>query len=185
MAEMEHGYAADEICVIDNESYIGNAASPVRPETYYSMFVNENRFTMLAPLQSSYSECGYTITFAGLRSDSEMVPGILCPPETADRDNYFQMVKEGFDNLEDYEKDNYTGVTFGDIRTTDINGNEVAYMEVTYTDEAGTGILDTFSFEERPSGNAFLTEYRCRRDDVSDGLGALYQLYGNLTFYTE
>ncbi len=185
MAEMEHGYAADEICVIDNESYIGNAASPVRPETYYSMFVNENRFTMLAPLQSSYSECGYTITFAGLRSDSEMVPGILCPPETADRDNYFQMVKEGFDNLEDYEKDNYTGVTFGDIRTTAINGNEVAYMEVTYTDEAGTGILDTFSFEERPSGNAFLTEYRCRRDDVSDGLGALHQLYGNLTFYTE
>lgn len=185
MAMANYGYAADEICVIDNTDYIGSAEAPRQPETYYSLFIHDNKVTLLAPLQSSYMDCGYTICFAGEDTNYDMAPGIIVPPETVDRDRYFEMVKEGFNNLEDYEKDDYIGIEFGDISTVSMNGNTISYMEVRYSDTANNAILDTFSFEERPSGNAFLTEYRCRQNEAADGAEALGILYGKLTFYTE
>lgn len=185
MAMANYGYASDEICVIDNTDYIGSAEAPRQPETYYSLFIHDNKVTLLAPLQSSYMDCGYTICFAGEDTNYDMAPGIIVPPETVDRDRYFEMVKEGFNNLEDYEKDDYIGIEFGDISTVSMNGNTISYMEVRYSDTANNAILDTFSFEERPSGNAFLTEYRCRQNEAADGAEALGILYGKLTFYTE
>ena len=184
MAKPGGSSEVSEICVYEND-FAGSPESPRTPETYYSMFMEDYRLTMIEPLNHSYLDCGFTIVYGDREFESDMSPGLVRPPVAADQDRYFQMVKTGFSDLSDYEKENYQNVQYGEVRTANINGHTVAYMEATYHDDENNEILDTFSFEETPQGNNFLTEYRCRQAEFSDGGAALEYLYSRLTFYTE
>ena len=184
MAKPRGSSEVSEICVYEND-FAGSPESPRTPETYYSMFMEDYSLTMIEPLNHSYLDCGFTIVYGDREYESDMYPGLVHPPVAADQDRYFQMVKTGFSDLSDYEKENYQNVQYGEVRTANINGHTVAYMEATYHDDENNEILDTFSFEETPQGNNFLTEYRCRQAEFSDGGAALEYLYSRLTFYTE
>ena len=184
MARPGGSNVVSEICVYEND-FAGSPESPRTPETYFSMYLDDDRLTMMAPLSGSYLDCGFTIVYGDREYERDMSPSVIRPPVAADQDRYFQMVKTGFSDIADYEKENYQNVQYGEVRTANINGHTVAYMEATYHDDENNEILDTFSFEERPGGNLFLAEYRCRQDEFSDGGAALEYLYSRLTFYTE
>ena len=184
MAKKTDSNEVSEICVYEND-FAGSPESPRTPETYFSRYMDDDKLTMIAPLDSSYLSCGFSIVYGDKEYERDMSASLVRPPVAADQDRYFQMVKRGFSDIEDYQKENFQNVQYGEVRTANINGHTVAYMEATYHDEENNEILDTFSFEETPGGNNFLTEYRCRQAEFSDGGAALEYLYSRLTFYTE
>lgn len=183
-----------EICVINNEAFIGTGSEPVQTPTYFEQRADTFRYTMMEPMAVSKLNTGYTVMYAAPDSfkdsikfsDLEMDIADLSIPAVSDRNTFFRLASEYLEYngyLYDYDIYDYWADGLNTITTED--GHVVTYKELHYKDHAWQEILDVIAYEERPDGFAFLSEYRIPAEKYRDGKEAVNALYSMLTFYTD
>ncbi len=180
----EHKY--QELCVIDTGAYFGTADEPLSPGKHLWSDAGPTSCSIGHYLDSSLLNCGLTVMYADdMPSYVSCIPDNLVPPFTSGRDTFFQTIRDVYADPPSYSSDNYNECTISDVKKLTIDGHNLEYMELSYTDKAGNEIFDVFSFEKKPLGSAFITEYRCLADEIVDGAGALAYAYGMLRFYKD
>ncbi len=179
-----------ELCVIDPAPFIGTSDEPLYFDGWLSDHLSSTRYSVchedfrLYPMNTGFS-VQYT-------DDQQYYTypdtNYLLPSATSDRDAFFVSVRRDLKDPPFFSSfsDNYNDVQFSKVRKANIAGHELYYMETTFTDRKDREFFDVVSFEKKPLGCAFITEYRdLSENSFSDGIEALEWVYSMLTFYQD
>lgn len=184
-------YEYIEACVVDPKSLIGTASDPVLQENDFNSFLSETKYDISYLSSSSFLSFGFSFAYASPKNeyddsyDSTNME-YMHLPDYADQDLFFERVRASYEKEASQSAlDIFKDLKSSDLKSADVSGHKVSYMESTYKGYDGKEVFDVIAFEERPKGYAFVSEYRCPKSELSKGVDALTRLYGMLSFYTE
>ena len=177
----DHKY--QELCVIDSEPLIGTGHNPVDPGKNWWANSESTSHTLGYYDDNDFFSYGFTVRYAdSMEKDPFCFPDLLVPPATADQNAFRQKIIEEYTDDTDNYDPGFKVLRLSKVEEITIDDHNITYTVVTGEDKKGNGVADVLSFEKKPLGSAFITEYRYRDGEFADAGEALRTLYGMLDF---
>ena len=180
----DHKY--QELCVIDSEPLIGTGHNPVDPGKNWWANSESTSHTLGYYDDNDFFSYGFTVRYAdSMEKDPFCFPDLLVPLATADQNAFRQKIIEEYTDDTDNYDPGFKVLRLSKVEEITIDDHNITYTVVTGEDKKGNGVADVLSFEKKPLGSAFITEYRYRDSEFADAGEALRTLYGMLDFRRE
>lgn len=180
-----------EACVVDPGSFIGTPSDPVLPKNDFSSSLSETRYRIDYYSGETFMSMGFAFSYVSPDTEYDETMDltnmdILSLPAYADQDLFFERLRASYEKeASESVLDTFGDLKSSDIKSADVSGHKVSYMETTFKGYDGTEVFDVVALEERPEGYGFASAYRCPKSELSNGEDALKKIYEMLTFYTE
>ncbi len=180
-----------EACVVDPGSLIGTASDPVLRKYDFRSSLNDTRYSITYFSGEASMSMGFSFAYASPDKEYDQTKDltnmdIMFLPAYADQDQFFESLRASYEKeASEAILDTFGDLKFSDIKSADVSGHKLSYMETTFKGYNGIEVFDVVALEERPEGYGFASMYRCPKSELSDGEDALNKIYEMLSFHTK